>query len=167
MRTSWHFKMSIAISFASIFVLSLTLLMANRSVLHASGLTLSPNISVFPLSGSPLSVTKVSGHHFGVSEVVNLSLDTTPLGTASTDSTGAFTASVTIPKAALPGTHTINAVGQTSGLAAQTNFLVATPWDNFGFDDQNTRSNNLENLLSASNVSTLTQDWVGTTGGSV
>ncbi len=159
-----RFKVYTTIILVTLLALSLTFVITAKLAVHAAG----PVITLLPKTGSPNVKIQVAGKKFGVSETVSLTFDTaTSLGTATTDSTGAFTTSVTIPKTALPGNHTISAVGQTSGMSAQAIYLLATAWPSFGFDTQNSHFNNYENVISTNNIIHLTSDWSFTTGGSV
>ena len=159
-----RFKVYTTIILVTLLALSLTFVISAKLAVHAAG----PVITLLPKTGSPSVKIQVAGKKFGVSETVSLTFDTaTSLGTATTDSTGAFTTSVTIPKTALPGNHTISAVGQTSAISAQATYLLATTWSSFGFNAQNSHYNNYENVISTTNIATLTADWSFTTGGSV
>src|SRR5438270_5514267 len=131
MSSPQRFSASMTISLVAILALSLTLLISIRSAVHASSAVpaSTPHIIVFPKSGPPNVSTQVSGKHFGPTETVALTIDTSiPLGTATTDSTGAFSTSVKVPKTELPGSHTITATGQTSKITAQGTYLVDTTW---------------------------------------
>ncbi len=77
---------------------------------------------------------------------------------------GSFSFGITIPPTALPGSHSIQATGQSSGLTASRTFLVNTNWYQFGYDHAHGRTNPYENVLSRTNVSHLTLDWRYTTG---
>ena len=81
--------------------------------------------------------------------------------------TGKFAVRITIPKMALPGSHTIQATGQTSGFTAQTALLVQTDWAQFRFGPYHTGNNPCENVLKSSNVSGLTLDWIYRTKNSI
>src|SRR6266516_1657289 len=145
MYISLRFKAYTTITLVVLLALSLTFVIVSKSTVHASG----PNITLLPKTGSPNINVQVTGKQFGVSETVTLTFDTTPFpNTATSDNIGAFTASVTIPKTALPGNHTISATGQTSNITAQALYLVATTWPSFGFNTQNSHYNNYENVIS-------------------
>ncbi len=88
---------------------------------------LAPNLTISPTSGLPGVVISVSGTQFGASEIVTIKLSTTILGTATASSTGAFTASVTIPASTAPATYTISATGGTTGIEALGKFTVLNP----------------------------------------
>src|SRR5258708_37025462 len=81
-----------------------------------------------------------------------------------TDGMGSFSAPITVPASAPPGPHIVQATGQSSGLSAQAKFLVQTDWPMNGYDSRHTRFNPYENVLNATNVSNLVQDWTATTG---
>lgn len=69
---------------------------------------------------------EVTGRGFGADETVVLTLHSDPLRVAevSTDGSGAFRDTVTIPLEAEPGDHTLVAVGDASGLEAQAALAV-------------------------------------------
>src|SRR6266567_1488368 len=60
---------------------------------------------------------------------------------------------------ALPGPHTVEATGESSGRSAQATFDVRTDWAKFHSDDANSGYNRLENVLSPSNVGSLQEAW--------
>jgi len=124
-----------------------------------------PSIQLSPTSGPPTTKVQVTGVAFGRSETVAVNFDGTQIGTASTDGNGNFSTAINIPGSALPGSHSIQAIGQTSGISAQATFLVQTDWSMFGFDTQGTHYNPYENVLNTTNVSSLTFDWNATTAG--
>jgi len=135
--------------------LGLTLLFSFQPSARAA----SPGISLSITSGPPTSLVNVTGSGFGVYETVELSFDSHPISAATTNSSGAFTKKITIPAAALPGVHTIQAVGQESGLSAQAPFLVQTNWPMFGFFSTHAHDNPYENVISATNAASLALDW--------
>src|SRR5260370_11106952 len=99
-----------------------------------------------------------------MSETISITFDATSAGTATTDNTGAFTTTINIPSSALPGTHTIQATGNISGLTASASFLVQTNWPMFGFGSQHSHANPYEDVLNPTNVSNLVLDWTAITG---
>jgi len=98
-----------------------------------------------------------------MSETVSITFDATPVGTAVTNSVGAFKTKITIPGSALPGTHIIASTGNTTGLTASASFLVETDWSMIGYNSSHMRVNPYENVLSPTSVSGLVQDWSITT----
>lgn len=126
-----------------------------RGVAQAAG----PHIWLSQKVGPPTASIQVHGYGFGHSETVLVDFDTTPVGTATTDATGKFVLRITVPRAALPGTHTVQATGQSSGLTISASFLVRTDWSQLGFGPRHAGYNPYENVLSSSNVSALTLDW--------
>jgi outer membrane protein assembly factor BamB len=118
-----------------------------------------PAVSLTPSVGPPTTSVAVQGTGFGASEVVALAFDLQQIGTASTNSSGAFSAKIKIPKAALPGLHAIHATGQTSGLSAQAPFTVRTDWTRFRYDQNHTGVQPFENVLSPANVPLLQLGW--------
>src|SRR6266498_5438743 len=73
-------------------------------------------IRLAPAVGPPTTGTVVRGTGFGPSETVDLALDGYPQGSAGTDPQGEFSARIEIPASALPGLHTVQATGESSGL---------------------------------------------------
>jgi outer membrane protein assembly factor BamB len=138
-----------------IFVVCLTLFLTANSLVLAAG----ASITLTPTSGPPKSNVTVNGTGFGAGEQVSLTFDTMNVGTATTTSSGTFSHKITVPSSALPGTHTVTAVGQSSGLSASASFLVQTDWIMFGYNAQHTHLNPSENVISPSNASGLTLDW--------
>jgi len=109
----------------------------------------------------------VRGSGFGSSETVDFTVDTQPVGSVTADPTGAFTARFRVPRLATPGTYTVTATGETSGLTASASFLVRTDWPKFHFDLANSGRNPFENVLSTANVGTMGAQWNFPTGGAV
>src|SRR5207244_5154520 len=69
-----------------------------------------------------------------------------------------------IPTGAVPGTHWISAIGRASNAAGQASFSVRSDWGQAGFDATHDAWDLTENLISASNVSSLAGSWTGGTG---
>ncbi len=141
-------------------VLGLSLLVSAYSVAKAA----TASITLSKTSGPPTTLVRVKGRGFGNSETVNIFFDTTQVGSVSTNRTGSFTRQFNVPASAQPGTHTVQAVGQSSGLSAQASFLVQSNWFMFGHDASHTSYNQYENTVNPSNVSQLVPDWTNATG---
>ncbi len=116
-------------------------------------------ISLKPRFGPPTSKVNVARTGFGASETVDVSFDTTPVTTAPTDPAGAFSARFKVPTTAVPGSHTVTATGETSGLTASAVFLVRTDWAKFHFDLTNSGFNPYENVLGQGNVGSMVKLW--------
>ena len=90
------------------------------------------HIALSPTSGKAGTTTLVTGSAFGASESVGIffvnhngtKVSKVLLGTATTDATGGFTKSVTVPVGATVGLQTIRAQGVTSHLVAFATFDV-------------------------------------------
>jgi outer membrane protein assembly factor BamB len=139
------------------------------SLAASSAVTLGqPVVTATPQAGPPSSNVTASGTGFGASEAVDLYFDTSELALATTTPGGAFTGvRLRVPASATPGTHPITAVGQDSGLAAQTQFIVQTDWPGFHRGPQHHGYNPTENVLSVSSVGGLQLRWKAATGGYV
>jgi outer membrane protein assembly factor BamB len=109
--------------------------------------------------GHPGASIKLTGSGFGASEAVDVYLDVTDTLLLVSSSTGAFTASVTIPASEQPGTHYLTAIGRHSGDAVQVALTVTTPWIEQGFGAGHLAWNPYENTISTSNVATLGEIW--------
>src|ERR1039457_1857225 len=112
MRLSLRLRVSVAFTLLAVCAAFFTVLVVGRSSVHAA----TPRIKLFPESGHPGIAMFVNGAHFGINETVNIKFASTALGTATTDTNGTFIAPVTVPATELPGTYTVKAQGQTSGL---------------------------------------------------
>jgi outer membrane protein assembly factor BamB len=119
----------------------------------AASLTLVPSV------GRPTATIKAIGAGFAPNEVVDLIFDETVLSHAASGPDGTFSKSVTIPRTAIPGDHTVTATGETSGASASAQFLVRTDWPQFHFDVAHTGQNPYENVLSQSSVEALSLKW--------
>lgn len=123
------------------------------------GLASTPRLSLSAQSGPPTTTVEMRATNLNPNETLNLSFDTTQIGTVTTDSSGTFFTTVTIPASALPGLHTLQASDPTNMISVQGSFLVQTDWATDGFGPQHTSFNPYENILNTSNVANLTQDW--------
>lgn len=117
-----------------------------------------PSITLKPTSGPPTTKVSVTGAGFGTSETVTVT-DFGMSQSAVTSSTGTFTASFPVPKQAAPGKYPVTATGQTSHLSATAYFLVRANWPQVRFGATGTGYNPYENVISTSNVGTLTEKW--------
>jgi outer membrane protein assembly factor BamB len=126
------------------------------------------SVSVAPPMGPPTSKTMVAGTGFAPGELVDVFFEGADLAVATADESGSFTgANVTIPAAALPGTHWVSAVGRSSGASGQAQFLVRANWRGFHGGPAHTGYNRVENVLSPASVGGLRLAWTGVTGDSV
>jgi outer membrane protein assembly factor BamB len=117
------------------------------------------SITVKPSAGPPTTKVAVTGTGFGASETVAVDFSGTQVATAPASSTGAFSATFTVPKSALPGKHPVTATGETSGLSATGSFLVRTDWAKFHDNLANTGLNPYENVIGPANVPGLKTAW--------
>jgi outer membrane protein assembly factor BamB len=122
--------------------------------------------SVRPTLGPPTTVTVATGSGFGTSETVTVSFDALVVATV-TASRGAFTANVTIPATATPGSHTIQARGGTTGTVASAPFVVRTDWTQFHFNLARSGYNPFESLIAPANAASLVVRQRIATGGPV
>ena len=148
---------------------SRALTVAAASTVLAFGLFAAPaaavtaSITLKPGVGPPTTKVSVTGSGFGASETVAVDFSAIQVATATTSPTGAFSATFTVPKSALPGNHPVTATGDTSGLSATRNFLVRTDWAKSRFDLANSGYNPYENVIGPSNVSGLKKAWTAAT----
>jgi len=112
-------------------------------------------LKLVPAVGPPTTATKVSGTGFGASETVSISFDNQPQTTVQADAQGNFQTNIAVPRVAQPGTHAVQAVGQSTGDKGQGTFTVRTDWPTFHFNNQRNGVNRFENVLKASNVPRL------------
>ncbi len=138
-----------------------------------------PTLTLSPTSGQAGITVQVSGSGFGHKEIVDVSFDTTLVAAAqsSASKSGTFSASFVVPQTAQPGSHTVTATGQSTGLTASTSFVIPGPtatstpfptptpspvltgWPQFGFGPAGGRYNSAESTITTSNAAQLTQDW--------
>jgi outer membrane protein assembly factor BamB len=127
--------------------------------LAARAAAASPVVLLFPSFGPPTTSVLTNGTGFGPSETVVVTFDAQQVGTAQTNSSGAFSTRITVPKTARPGAHMVRAIGQTSHLSGQASFTVRTDWTRFRFDQNHTGVQPFENILNTANVPMLQLDW--------
>jgi outer membrane protein assembly factor BamB len=152
---------------------SRVLTLAAAAAMLAVGLAATPaaaataSITLKPASGPPTTKVTVNGAGFGASETVAVDFSSAQVATGTTSSTGTFSETFTVPKSALPGKHPVTATGQTSGLSATQNFLVATNWAQFHFSPTNSGFNPYENVISPANVPGLKLAWTNNSAGPI
>src|ERR1700694_389306 len=124
-------RMTIGLALLVVLALSLTLSSVTHLAVHATPAR--ALIALSKVTGPPTTKVTVEGTSFGSSETVIATFDTTTtLGTTTTSRMGSFSFGITIPATALPGSHSIQATGQSSGLTASRIFPVNTNWSPFG-----------------------------------
>ncbi len=102
------------------------------------------------------------GTGFTSGELVKLYWDSitgVTLGTATADASGNISQSITIPTTAIPGTHQVISVGQTSSVSFTTSITLDTSWGDFGLYSVHHRQNFYEFKLGATNVANLKLKW--------
>src|SRR5256712_1053471 len=89
-----------------------------------------PAITLNPTSGPAGTAVNISGSNFAANSGITISYDnnaiTTTPATITTDSTGGFTGSITVPSSSAAGTHTVKAT-DASANSASASFTVTTP----------------------------------------
>src|SRR2546428_22535 len=87
-------------------------------------------LSLNPTSGPAGTKVTISGRNFAANSGITISYDnnaiTTTPATITTDSTGGFTGSITVPSSSAAGTHTVKAT-DASANSASASFTVTTP----------------------------------------
>src|SRR5579859_5367625 len=127
--------------------------------------TVTPGLVLSRSTGPPTSGVTVSGAGFGAFEAVDVYFDTTDEVLASASGTGTFgPISISVPAAAVPGTHWITVVGRRTGLGAQAAFTVQADWPGFRYSAKRKGSNPYENVLNPGNVAGIDRDWSFTSG---
>jgi hypothetical protein len=119
----------------------------------AGGLALEPAV------GPPTTLVQAEGSGFAPSELVALSFDGARVGSAVTSPTGTVHARLSLPAAARPGDHRVEAVGEASRASASAPFLVRTDWLQGCFDSGRSCTNPYENVIGPSNVGALAETW--------
>ena len=128
--------------------------------------TLSDSIAASPDTATPGQQVIVTGSGFQANEAVDIYWDSTvnnALATATADANGNINQAITVPALATPGSHSLIAVGRTSGLSFTTPIATDTNWGDFGFDNAHHRENIHEYLLGAGNVANLQLEWTAQT----
>jgi hypothetical protein len=96
--------------------------------------TTAKDVVTSPTEGSPVTALTITGGGFSAGETVNVKYQTGLVSSATVGlcqaiaaGDGTFSCVATVPSTAGPvGTHTIKAIGQTSGVKALTTFLLTT-----------------------------------------
>src|SRR6266571_3954196 len=79
---------------------------------HAAG----PSLVLTRTIGPPTTRVAATGAGFQPNEDVDLAFDTDPLVRTTADDVGSFRSRVVVPGEATPGSHTVTATGESSGL---------------------------------------------------
>ncbi|HSS81386.1 MAG TPA: PQQ-binding-like beta-propeller repeat protein [Gaiellaceae bacterium] len=124
-------------------------------------------IKVTPADPLPGKRLNVSGRGFGAFEPVQVRLDHVTVASGDTDSTGRIRVAFTLSAAILLGNHTLDLTGLVSSAVATAIFTIFEPWPQFHFDAAKGGYQLYENVLSTSNVSSLTTAWTAPTGGAI
>jgi ribosomal protein S11 len=103
----------------------ITLVVIFAAPANAQPYVSAPTLSVSTTTPTAGGTLGIIGTGFGVTEVVTLTLHTQTftLGSATTDSSGSFNTTVTLP-ADVIGSHTVVATGGTSGLSASAAITI-------------------------------------------
>jgi len=118
-----------------------------------------PGVTVSLSSVHPNYSLGATGSGFADSEAIDVYVDTVDTTLVVSSATGTFSATALVPANAQPGKHHITAIGRRSGDAAQTSFIVSTPWQEQGFGAAGRGWNTWENTISTANVGTLGLLW--------
>jgi outer membrane protein assembly factor BamB len=120
-----------------------------------------PTVTLSKTIGPPTIGVLVSGSNLNPNDVADIYFDQTNVGSATTDSTGAFSNfRMQVPATAQPGVHSVTAVPRgIKGGDAGTSFTVSTDWAQLGFMPPGKRHNPFENSLNRSNVGSIGPLW--------
>ena len=139
--------------------------LASLSIILNAGALAATTVSLQPATGHPNLAVTLTGSGFGVSEAVDIYIDTVDTLLAVSSATGALSVPITIPAAAQPGFHYVTGISRKSGSAAQAKFNVSTSWIESGFGAAHLAWNPYENTLNPSAVLSLEQLWATPVGG--
>lgn len=121
-------------------------------------------ISLSTAVGPPTTKTQVSGRGFAPSVKIDVYFDSKTVGLATANSSGSFLKlTISVPKMAQPGNHTIKAVERVGTATATATFLVRTDWAQFHRRNMQ-RWNPYENALNINNVGRMQLKWSFTSG---
>lgn len=121
--------------------------------------TRAASIQLDPSVDPPSTPVKVKGTGYQANESVKLTFDGSRVGKAKADARGKFSKRILVPASALPGNHTVEAKGLSSGLSSRATFTARTDWLQFCVDASRSCFNAYENLLSAENAGGIIIDW--------
>jgi phospholipase C/outer membrane protein assembly factor BamB len=128
----------------------------------------SSNLQLSTQDLPPLGTEVVSGTGFAPDEKVNVELNGQAWGSATSNSSGAFTTATLAVPALASITATVQATGATSGVVNVKTVPVSSDWNQYRFSSAGTGVNPYEFTISPSNVASLvTAQWAGHTSGVV
>jgi outer membrane protein assembly factor BamB len=116
-------------------------------------------LSLKPAIGPPTTPTRARGTGYLPGEKVAVSFDGGAAVLAVADANGTFSKRISVPAAALPGAHTVTAVGRSSQLDVSAVFVVRTDWLQACSDAGRSCFNPYENTLPPGAVGALALRW--------
>ena len=112
-------------------------------------ITTGPRLTLSAGQAGPGTKLRVSGHGFGSSEQVRLSLPGAVLATVTTRADGSFPGTtVLVPATFDYGLTAVTATGQRSGRSATAPLDVTGPWSQLGYDSERTADQPFDHVLS-------------------
>jgi outer membrane protein assembly factor BamB len=135
-------------------------------VVPATAAAAGPTLTLAPTVGPPTTVDHANGAGYPAADSVTVTFDSSTVATATTNAAGMFAVSFPVPASATPGAHAVAAFDP-AGLGAGATFVVQTNWGSSRFDPAGSGFNPFENVLSPSNVATLSELVAPSWGGSV
>jgi outer membrane protein assembly factor BamB len=120
-----------------------------------------------PDSGPPTAAFEARLTRLPANSAIIIHWDEIEIGRGSADSRGALILILHVPKTASPGLHELFARSAEGGDVSRLPFLVRTDWLQFGFSENVSGSNPLENVLLPPNVNGLAIRGRFATGGSI
>ncbi len=124
-----------------------------------------PTVTLSTTSGSPTTSVTVTGAGFPASQAIDVFFDTGDVALATSNASGAVSATIAIPASAQPGLHWITLEQLGTYAAAQESFSVGTNWPAQGFGTSSRSFNPFENTIDTSNVDALFKAWTVPAGG--
>jgi outer membrane protein assembly factor BamB len=139
-------------------VLAAAFVLASVAGASPAGAT-TASITLKPSVGPPTTKVQVKGSGYVAGETVALYFDGGRIASTLADSTGAFRKGIVVPASALPGNHTVEADGVSSGTVAQAVFLVRTDWTQGCFEAGRSCFNPYENVIGPRTAGLLAPRW--------
>jgi outer membrane protein assembly factor BamB len=137
----------------------LAVLSATGRLAPVSATSFNASLKLSKTVGPPTTALTYRGIGFEPDERVDMSFDDDLRTSVRADHTGGFKHLMTVPAPALPGDHSITAVGRDSGISASGIFLVRTDWRQSRFDALARGTNPFETVLGPETVGGMTEQW--------
>jgi hypothetical protein len=149
---------------AVLTMLASATLFATALVAWAPAAGAATTLALDPNEGPPGTSVTATGTGFVGNESVTITFGATVVATTTSTAAGTFSVGFTLAPSTAPGSYTVVAKETPSNRLARATFRVETNWPQYGLGPQRGSFNPHENILTRTNVHTLTMQWQANVG---